>query len=99
MGMYFVSNQSQPRSHFRGEARTRQVTQPVVASLPLAAPLASQPAAPLASQPAAPLAAQPTTQPVAQSVSSIVTRTRARPNTSSRFNMNDTFASRGRPCG
>ena len=87
MGMYFVSNQSQPRSHFRGGERTRQVTQPVVASVPLA------------SQPAAPLAAQPTTQPVAQSVSSIVTRTRARPNTSSRFNMNDTFASRGRPCG
>lgn len=91
MGMYFVSNQSQPRSHFRGGERTRQVTQPVLASLPLAAPLASQPAAPLA--------AQPTTQPVAQSTSSIVTRTRARPNTSSRFNMNDTFASRGRPCG
>lgn len=82
MGMYFVSNQSHPRSHFRGGARTRQVTQPAV---------------PLASQPAAPLAAQPTTQPVAQSTSSIITRTRARPNTS-RFNMNDTFAARGRPC-
>lgn len=40
---------------------------------------------------------QPTTQPVAQSTSSIITRTRARPNTS-RFNMNDTFAARGRPC-
>lgn len=91
MGMYFVSNQSHPRSHFRGGARTKQVTQPVVASLPLAAPLASQPAAPLDTQ--------PTTQPVAQSTSSIITRTRARPNTSSRFNMNDTFASRGRPCG
>ena len=77
MGMYFVSNQSHPRSHFRGGARTRQVTQPVVASLPLEA--------------------QPTTQPVAQSTSSIITRTRARPNTS-RFNMNDTFAARGRPC-
>ena len=81
MGMYFVSNQSHPRSHFRGGARTRQVTQPVVASLPLEA------------QPTT----QPTTQPVAQSTSSIITRTRARPNTS-RFNMNDTFAARGRPC-
>jgi hypothetical protein len=37
------------------------------------------------------------TQPVAQPVSSIITRTRARPNTS-RFNMNDTFVARGRPC-
>ena len=81
MGMYFVSNQSHPRSHFRGGARTRQVTQPIVASLPLEA------------QPTT----QPTTQPVAQSTSSIITRTRARPNTS-RFNMNDTFAARGRPC-
>ena len=77
MGMYFVSNQSHPRSHFRGGARTRQVTQPVGAS--------AQPTT------------QPTTQPVAQSTSSIITRTRARPNTS-RFNMNDTFAARGRPC-
>ena len=81
MGMYFVSNQSHPRSHFRGGARTRQVTQPVVAS----APLEAQPDT------------QPTTQPDAQSTSSIITRTRARPNTS-RFNMNDTFAARGRPC-
>ncbi len=77
MGMYFVSNQSHPRSHFRA----RQVTQPVVASLP----------------PTTQPATQPTTQPVAQSTSSIITRTRSRPNTS-RFNMNDTFASRGRPC-
>ncbi len=38
------------------------------------------------------------TQPaVTQPTSSIITRTRARPNTS-RFNMNDTFAARGRPC-
>jgi len=51
---------------------------------------------------------QPVTQPtvtqsavtqsaVTQPTSSIITRTRARPNTS-RFNMNDTFAARGRPC-
>ena len=86
MGMYFVSNQSHPRSHFRGGARTRQVTQPVVASLPLEAQPAAQVATTLQS-----------TQPVAQSTSSIITRTRARPNTS-RFNMNDTFAARGRPC-
>jgi hypothetical protein len=86
MGMYFVSNQSHPRSHFRGGARTRQVTQPVVATLPLEAQPAAQVATTLQS-----------TQPVAQSTSSIITRTRARPNTS-RFNMNDTFAARGRPC-
>ena len=85
MGMYFVSNQSHPRSHFRGGARTRQVTQPVVAS--------AQPTTQPTTLQAAPLA----TQPVAQSTSSIITRTRARPNTS-RFNMNDTFAARGRPC-
>ena len=84
MGMYFVSNQSHPRSHFRGGARTRQVTQPVVASLPLEAQPDTQPT----TLQAAPLA----TQPVAQSTSSIITRTRARPNTS-RFNMNDTFLS------
>lgn len=86
MGMYFVSNQSHPRSHFRGGARTRQVTQPVVTppTTPSTQPTTLQ---------AAPLA----TQPVAQSTSSIITRTRARPNTS-RFNMNDTFAARGRPC-
>lgn len=82
MGMYFVSNQSHPRSHFRGGARTKQVTQPVVA-----------PPTTLTTLQAAPL----DTQPVAQSTSSIITRTRARPNTS-RFNMNDTFAARGRPC-
>ena len=70
MGMYFVSNKSHPRSHFRGGARTRQVTQ---------------------------LTEQSAAEPVAQSTSSIITRTRARPNTS-RFNMNDTFAARGRPC-
>jgi hypothetical protein len=81
MGMYFVSNKSHPRSNFRA----RPVTQPVVAP-PTILLAAQQPATTLQ---AAPLAAQPT--------SSIITRTRARPNTS-RFNMNDTFAARGRPC-
>ena len=40
---------------------------------------------------------QPVTQSVTQSAISTITRSRARPNTS-RFNMNDTFAARGRPC-
>ena len=66
MGMYFVSNKSQPRSNFGA----RPVTQ---------------------------LTEQSVAEPVAQSVTSIITRTRPRPNTS-RFNMNDTFAARGRPC-
>jgi hypothetical protein len=58
-------------------------TQPVVTQ-----PVVTQPAV---TQPAV-------TQPLTtQSTSSIITRTRARPNTS-RFNMNDTFAARGRPC-
>jgi hypothetical protein len=93
MGMYFVSNQSQPRSQFRGGERTRQVTQPVVAPPTTLTTLTTLQAAPIAQQ-SEPLAQQS----VAQSTSSIITRTRARPNTS-RFNMNDTFASRGRPCG
>lgn len=76
MGMYFVSNKSQPRSHNRFERRP--VTQ-----------LTEQSAAEPIAQSVTLLAAQPT--------SSIITRTRARPNTS-RFNMNDTFAARGRPC-
>ena len=89
MGMYFVSNQSHPRSHFRGEARTRQVTQPVVAPPTTLTTLTTLQAAPIAQQ----------SEPLAQqSVTSIITRTRPRP-TTSRFNMNDTFASRGRPCG
>lgn len=75
MGMYFVSNKSQPRSHFRARPAAAQ---PVV--VPLTTPTTLQ-AAPLAQQ----------------SVTSIITRTRPRPNTS-RFNMNDTFAARGRPC-
>ena len=79
MGMYFVSNKSQPRSHFRARPAAAQ---PVV--VPLTTPTTLQ-AAPLAQQ------------SVAQSTSSIITRTRLRPNTS-RFNMNDTFAARGRPC-
>ena len=79
MGMYFVSNQSHPRSHFRGGARTRQVTQPVIVPPTTHTTLQSEPLA-------------------QQSVTSIITRTRPRP-TTSRFNMNDTFASRGRPCG
>ena len=84
MGMYFVSNQSQPRSHNRFQHR--QVTQPVVA-----------PPTTLTTLQAAPIAQQ--SEPLAQqSVTSIITRTRPRP-TTSRFNMNDTFASRGRPCG
>ena len=74
MGMYFVSNKSQPRSHFRA----RPVTQPVV--VPPTTPTTLQ--------------SEPLSQ---QSVTSIITRTRPRPNTS-RFNMNDTFAARGRPC-
>lgn len=75
MGMYFVSNKSQPRSHFRARPAAAQ---PVV--VPPTTPATLQ-AAPLAQQ----------------SVTSIITRTRPRPNTS-RFNMNDTFAARGRPC-
>ena len=71
------------KSHPRSNFGARPVTQPVVA--PPTTPT-QQPATTLQ---AAPLAAQPT--------SSIITRTRARPNTS-RFNMNDTFAARGRPC-
>lgn len=43
------------------------------------------------------LVAQPAAQSTAQPTSSIITRTRPRLNTS-RFNMNDTFAARGRPC-
>ena len=78
MGMYFVSNKSQPRSHFGGGARTRQVTQPVIVPPTTHTTLQSEPLA-------------------QQSVTSIITRTRPRPNTS-RFNMNDTFAARGRPC-
>lgn len=73
MGMYFVSNKSQPRSHIRSEHR------PVVAP------------------PTTPTQQPATTLLVAQPTSSIITRTRPRPNTS-RFNMNDTFAARGRPC-
>ncbi len=69
------------KSHPRSNFGARPVTQPVVA--PPTTPT-QQPATP------APLL-------VAQSTSSIITRTRARPNTS-RFNMNDTFAARGRPC-
>ena len=82
MGMYFVSNKSQPRSHNRFERRP--VTQSVVVP-PTILLAAQQPPTHLQ----APLVAQPT--------SSIITRTRPRPNTS-RFNMNDTFAARGRPC-
>ena len=80
MGMYFVSNQSQPRSHNRFQHR--QVTQPVVAPPTTLTTLTTLQAEPLAQQ----------------SVTSIITRSRPRP-TTSRFNMNDTFASRGRPCG
>jgi hypothetical protein len=69
------------KSHPRSNFGARPVTQPVVA--PPTTPT-QQPATP------APLL-------VAQSTSSIITRTRQRPNTS-RFNMNDTFAARGRPC-
>ena len=71
------------KSHPRSNFGARPVTQPVVA--PPTTPT-QQPATTL-------LVAQPTAQPT----SSIITRTRPRPNTS-RFNMNDTFAARGRPC-
>ena len=73
MGMFFVSNTSNPRT-----LQPRSVVTSVPPTLQSTTLQSTQPV---------------TTQPT----SSIITRTRARPNTS-RFNMNDTFAARGRPC-
>ena len=83
MGMFFVSNTSNPRTHIGARSTPRSV----VTSVPPTLQSTTLQSTTLQS-----------TQPVTtQPTSSIITRTRARPNTS-RFNMNDTFAARGRPC-
>ena len=78
MGMFFVSNTSNPRTHIGARSTPISVVTSVPPTLQSTTLQSTQPV---------------TTQPT----SSIITRTRARPNTS-RFNMNDTFAARGRPC-
>ncbi len=88
MSMCFVSNTSNPRTHLGARSTPRSVVTSVPPTLQ-STTLQSTTLQSTTLQSTQPVTTQPT--------SSIITRTRARPNTS-RFNMNDTFAARGRPC-